>query len=188
MIEPGEGGRRLLALADRAKLEAVLPRLLDPINSSPTSACGRSRGGWPMSPILCDGNRVAYEPAESSSPIYGGNSNWRGPIWFPVNYLMVEALREYHRYYGSNLTVEMPRGGPRHVDARPGRRRDRPTPREIFLRDPAGRRPVFGDVRRCSRPIPTGGTISPSMSTSTATTARGWGPATRPAGPPWSPS
>ena len=52
-------------------------------------------------PFIYDGNRVAYEPAESASPIYGGNSNWRGPIWFPVNYLMIETLREFHRYYGS---------------------------------------------------------------------------------------
>ena len=72
-------------------------------SSFPTSACGRSRGDWLDEPFIYDGNRVAYEPAESASPIYGGNSNWRGPIWFPVNYLMIEALREFHRYYGSSI-------------------------------------------------------------------------------------
>jgi len=53
-------------------------------------------------------NRVAYEPAESSTGLFGGNSNWRGPIWFPVNYLLVESLQKYHHYYGEDFKVECP--------------------------------------------------------------------------------
>jgi hypothetical protein len=148
MTQPGESGRRLLALADRAKLEAVVPRLLDPAQFlSPYGLRSLSRG-LAEEPFVFHNNRVAYEPAESASPIYGGNSNWRGPIWFPVNYLMVEALRAYHRYYGATLTVELPRGEHRHrvtLDQAADEIADRLV--RIFLRDPAGHRPVFGDAR-----------------------------------------
>ncbi len=128
MTEPGSGGRRLLALADRAKLEAILPRILDPAQFLSDFGLRSLSRGLLDEPFIYDGNRVAYEPGESASPIYGGNSNWRGPIWFPVNYLMIEALREFHRYYGSTLTVELPRWSGRQVDARRGRRRDRRSP------------------------------------------------------------
>jgi hypothetical protein len=81
-----------------------------------------------------------------SSPIYGGNSNWRGPVWFPVNYLMVEALREYHRYFGDTLQVELPRDSGHRVHL--GEVADELARRltRIFLRDETrgGRRPVLG--------------------------------------------
>ena len=100
---------RLLTLADRDKLEAVVPRLLDPVQFLSDYGLRSMSRGLADEPYVFNGARVVYEPGESSSPIYGGNSNWRGPIWFPVNYLMVQALREYHRYYGSSLAVELPR-------------------------------------------------------------------------------
>jgi hypothetical protein len=146
MTEPGEGGRRLLALADRAKLHAVLPRLLDPDQFLSEFGLRSLSRALADEPYLCDGNVVAYEPAESSSPIYGGNSNWRGPIWFPVNYLMVQVLREYHRYYGESLIVELPRGGPRHATLDQAADEIARRLVKIFLPDPTGRRPVFGDV------------------------------------------
>ena len=144
MTEPGSGGRRLLALADRAKLEAILPRVLDPAQFLSDFGLRSMSRGLLNEPFFYDGNRVAYEPGESASPIYGGNSNWRGPIWFPVNYLMIEALREFHRYYGSSLTVEMPRWSERHVtlDVAAAEIADRLA--RIFLRDSTGRRPVHG--------------------------------------------
>jgi hypothetical protein len=90
---------------------------------------------------------VRYEPAESSSPLYGGNSNWRGPVWFPVNYLLIESLRKYCHHYGDTLKVELPRGSGTWLNldeaaAELSRRLVR-----IFLPDAqnGGRRPVFGD-------------------------------------------
>ncbi len=146
MTEPGEGGRRLFALADRAKLHAVLPRLLDPDQFLSDFGLRSLSKALADEPYLCNGNTVAYEPAESSSPIYGGNSNWRGPIWFPVNYLMVQVLREYHRYYGASLTVELPRGGPGRMTLDQAADEIARRLVSIFLRDQAGRRPVLGEV------------------------------------------
>ena len=144
MTQPGSGGRRLLALADRAKLEAILPRVLDPAQFLSDFGLRSLSRGLLDEPFFYDGNRVAYEPGESASPIYGGNSNWRGPIWFPVNYLMIEALREFHRYYGSTLTVELPRwsGHQGTLDEAAAEIAGRLT--RIFLRDSSGRRPVLG--------------------------------------------
>ncbi len=146
MTQPGEGGRRLLALADREKLESVVPRLLDPLQFLSDYGLRSMSRGMIAEPYAFNGARVVYEPGESSSPIYGGNSNWRGPIWFPVNYLMVEALREYHRYYGSSLTVELPRWSSDRVTL--DRAADEIARRlvRIFLRGRDGRRPVLGDV------------------------------------------
>ncbi len=144
MTEPGSGGHRLLALADRAKLEAILPRILDPAQFLSDFGLRSMSRGLHEEPFYYDGNRVAYEPGESASPIYGGNSNWRGPIWFPVNYLMIEALREFHRYYGSTLTVELPRWSEKRVtlDVAAAEITSRLT--RIFLRDSSGHRPVVG--------------------------------------------
>jgi hypothetical protein len=85
-----------------------------------------------------------YEPAESTTGAFGGNSNWRGPIWFPLNFLLVEALRKYHRFYGDDFLVEFPTGSGTQmtldqVADELSRRLTR-----IFLRDEQGRRPVFG--------------------------------------------
>jgi hypothetical protein len=144
LLTPGSGGRRLLALADRAKLETILPRVLDPAQFLSDFGLRSLSRGLVDEPFHYDGNRVAYEPGESASPIYGGNSNWRGPIWFPVNYLMIEALREFHRYYGSTLTVELPRwsGQQAPLDEAAAEIAGRLT--RIFLRDSSGQRPVLG--------------------------------------------
>jgi hypothetical protein len=90
--------------------------------------------------------RVAYEPGESTNGLFGGNSNWRGPIWFPINFLIVEALQKFHHYFGDGYQVECPTGSGRlmtlwEVAQEISRRLSR-----IFLNDANGRRPVFGDV------------------------------------------
>ena len=90
--------------------------------------------------------RVDYEPAESTSGLFGGNSNWRGPIWFPINFLLVEALQKFHHYFGDGYTVECPTGSGQmmtlwQVSEEISRRLSR-----IFLEDANGRRPVFGGV------------------------------------------
>jgi hypothetical protein len=91
---------------------------------------------------------VDYEPGESTTGLFGGNSNWRGPIWFPVNYLVIDALRRYARYFGDSFTVECPAGS--------GRTRTLDEVADdlaarlvsIFLDDADGRRPVFGDYEK----------------------------------------
>ena len=91
-------------------------------------------------------HRVDYEPGESSTGLFGGNSNWRGPIWFPVNYLLVESLQKFHYYLGDDFKVEFPTGSGTmltlwEVAGELSRRLT-----SIFLRDENGRRPVFGDI------------------------------------------
>jgi hypothetical protein len=92
--------------------------------------------------------RVDYEPAESSNGLFGGNSNWRGPIWFPVNFLLIEAIQKFHHYFGDSFTVECPRGSGqmmtlKEVAAEISRRLT-----HIFLPDASGRRAVHGDDPR----------------------------------------
>ena len=87
---------------------------------------------------------INYEPAESTTGAFGGNSNWRGPIWFPLNFLLVEALQKYHRFYGDDVLVEYPTGSGTHMTL--GQVADELSHRltSIFVRDEQGRRPVFG--------------------------------------------
>jgi hypothetical protein len=90
--------------------------------------------------------RVDYQPAESNSGLFGGNSNWRGPIWFPLNYLLVESLQKFHHFFGDDLKVECPSASGRLANLREvatdiSRRLIR-----IFLRDESGRRPVYGGL------------------------------------------
>jgi hypothetical protein len=89
---------------------------------------------------------VSYEPAESTSGLFGGNSNWRGPIWFPVNYLIIESLQKFHHYYGDSFKIECPTGSGCYLTINEvadvlSRRLVR-----LFLPDESGRRPVFGKV------------------------------------------
>jgi hypothetical protein len=94
---------------------------------------------------------VDYEPGESRTALFGGNSNWRGPVWFPINYLLIESLHRFARFYGDDLTVEHPTGsGHQHTLTQVA---DDLTDRVIglFLRDDDGRRPVFGDTERFQR-------------------------------------
>jgi hypothetical protein len=92
--------------------------------------------------------RVDYEPAESSTDLFGGNSNWRGPVWFPVNFLLIESLQRYYYFFGDSLKVEFPTGSGQRftlweVAAELSRRLT-----HLFLRDAAGRRPVFGGAEK----------------------------------------
>ena len=91
---------------------------------------------------------VGYDPAEGSSGLFGGNSNWRGPIWFPVNFLIVEALERYHHFYGDGLTVECPTGSGRFVTLGEAAREISRRLGSIFLPDASGARPVHGGDRR----------------------------------------
>ena len=148
MTRPGQGERRLLSLVGRERLRRLLQRMLDESEFlSPYGIRSLSRFHEANPYILRtngDTYRVDYEPAESRSGMFGGNSNWRGPIWFPVNYLIIESLQRLHHYHGDQIQVEFPSGSGRllnlsDVAAELSRRLS-----HIFLRDDAGRRPVYG--------------------------------------------
>jgi hypothetical protein len=146
--DKGSGQRRLLSLLDRRRLVRVLSRMLDEDEFlSPYGIRGLSRFHKDHPFVLeTDGRtyRVDYEPGESQTGMFGGNSNWRGPVWFPVNYLIIEALQKYHHFYGDSLRVECPRGSGVwmnlwEVAVEISRRLVR-----LFLRGEDGRRPAHG--------------------------------------------
>ncbi|HVT17303.1 MAG TPA: glucosidase [Thermoanaerobaculia bacterium] len=145
---PGMKDRHLLSLLRRQRLRGVLSRMLDEqefLSPYGVRALSRHHRDHPYS-LEVGGERfsVSYQPGESESGLFGGNSNWRGPIWFPVNYLIVEALRRFHGYYGDDFKIECPTGSGNamtlaEVAAEIARRLG-----ALFLPDAAGRRPVFG--------------------------------------------
>ncbi len=112
--EPGQGATRLLALVHGHRMKALLRRAFDPaefLSDYGLRSLSRYHRDHPYEET--EGGvtyRVDYEPAESTTPLFGGNSNWRGPIWFPVNYLLIEALRRFDHYYGDDFMVECPTG------------------------------------------------------------------------------
>ena len=148
LSEPGHHGRRLLSIVDPDRLRVLLSKMLDETEFlSPHGLRALSRFHLEH-PYVMDVNgveyRVDYEPAESSTGLFGGNSNWRGPVWFPLNYLLIEALQKYDYYLGPEFTVPFPTGSGQmltlgQVAAELSRRLTR-----TFLRDEAGRRPVYG--------------------------------------------
>jgi hypothetical protein len=87
---------------------------------------------------------VDYEPAESATPLFGGNSNWRGPVWFPVNYLLIEALQRFHHYYGDDFKVECPTGSGRYLTLLEIAEELSARLTRLFLRDASGQRPILG--------------------------------------------
>ncbi len=143
------GVRRQLSLANRKQLKRILKRMLDEsefFSPHGIRALSRYHLDHPYE-VQVSGHisRVDYEPAESSSGIFGGNSNWRGPVWFPLNYLLIESLQKFHHYYGEDLKVECPTYSKKEVDlwevaAEISRRLTR-----LFLRDKNGRRPFAGE-------------------------------------------
>ncbi len=92
-----------------------------------------------------DQYRVDYTPGESTTGLFGGNSNWRGPIWFPVNYLLIEALQRYHHFYGDGLKVECPTGSGQWMTLDAVARELSRRLASLFLPDADGRRPLHGD-------------------------------------------
>jgi hypothetical protein len=152
MRTPGNAERRLLSVVDREQLRRVLRVMLDeneflsPYGIRAVSRIHKDR------PYVLQVNgtehRVDYEPAESSTGLFGGNSNWRGPIWFPLNYLLIESLQKFHHYLGEDFRVECPVGSGQmltlwEVAGEISKRLSR-----IFLKDENERRPVFGGVEK----------------------------------------
>jgi hypothetical protein len=146
------GPRRFLSLVSRRRLTRVLRYMLDEnefFSPYGIRALSRFHRDQPYT-LKADGMdyRVDYEPAESSTGLFGGNSNWRGPIWFPVNFLLIESLQKYHFFLGDHYKVECPTGSGQMLDLWQvaGEISQRLT--RIFLRDKDGRRPVFGGTQK----------------------------------------
>lgn len=145
---PGAGGSRLLAVLDERKLRRVLARMLDErefLGEFGIRALSRAHLDEPyVFYVGAHGYRVDYEPAESSSGMFGGNSNWRGPIWTPVNGLLIRALLILHQYYGDGFTVECPTGSGVQMTLHEVAGEISRRLAAIFRLDAEGRRPVFG--------------------------------------------
>ncbi|MDE2028232.1 MAG: glucosidase, partial [Candidatus Omnitrophica bacterium] len=147
METAGQQGLRLLSIVDRDKLKRILQRVLD--EKEFLSPCGvrslsKTYDGQPYVFSL-DGHSfsVDYEPAEATVGLFGGNSNWRGPVWFPVNYLLIESLQKFHYYFGNDFQVEFPVGSGKFLNlweiaSELSRRLV-----NIFVPDTQGRRPVY---------------------------------------------
>ena len=162
--------------------------------STPRSSCRRTGSGrcprGVHGPDPRRGQRpdasIEYEPGESRTGMFGGNSNWRGPVWFPVNVLLADKLRTYGRHFGDEFTIEIPTGS--------GNQKTLVEAADLIdggltalFRPVDGRRPADGERIEASDD-PLWASTRPSASSSTATPARASAPPTRPAGPPWSPT
>jgi hypothetical protein len=148
------GGHRLMAIPSRERLVRVVRYLLDESEFlSPYGVRSLSRFHLDHPYSLNVGgqeHQVRYVPGESDTGIFGGNSNWRGPIWVPLNYLLIEALERYHHFYGDSLTVEAPSGSGARMTLAQAADELRRRLVSIFLPDKSGARPCFGDHTRAS--------------------------------------
>jgi hypothetical protein len=150
--KPGVGGRRLLSIVDETKLRRILEKMLDENEFlSPFGIRSLSRYHADHPYVIHAGGqeyRVSYLPAESDSGMFGGNSNWRGPIWMPVNGLILRALVQLYAYYGDEFMVECPTGSGRHMNLFQVAREIAQRLAKLFLKDKDGQRPVYGGVQK----------------------------------------
>jgi hypothetical protein len=148
----GFGGRGIAALVGPDRLRRVLARMLDENEFlGPYGIRSMSRHHLEHPYVLQAGGqefRVGYLPAESDTGMFGGNSNWRGPVWFPVNVLLIRALLQFHAHYGDSFRVEFPTGSGRELNLFDVAREISDRLQRTFLRDGSGRRPVFGGSRK----------------------------------------
>jgi hypothetical protein len=149
---PGYGGRFLGAILNHSRLRRVLEKVLDPdefLSPYGIRSLSRYHHEHPyVTHVEGEEFRVSYAPAESESDMFGGNSNWRGPIWLPVNGLIIRALLQYFAYYGTDFLVECPTGSGRQMNLFQVAEELTRRLASIFLRDQAGRRPVYGGSRK----------------------------------------
>jgi hypothetical protein len=152
VTEHGLQARKLLSIVQVPQLVRLLERLLDEdefLSPHGIRSVSRYHKDHPfIFPTDGHEHRVDYEPAESSSGMFGGNSNWRGPVWFPVNYLLIESLQRFNHFFGDELKVEFPaRSGNKMNLGEVARALSRRLA-HLFLRDSQGRRPVFGGIEK----------------------------------------
>ncbi len=149
---PGVGKRRLLSMLRGHRMKCLLKRMLDEeefLSAHGVRALSRVHLERPFRFDICGRElTVRYTPAESNSDLFGGNSNWRGPVWMPLNYMIIESLQRFHYYYGDDFKVECPTGSGKHstvleVADELTRRLTR-----LFLRGDDGKRPIFGEASK----------------------------------------
>lgn len=152
MKTPGVGERRLLAIVYREKLRRIMEKMLDEsefLSPYGIRALSRYHLEHPYKFYVDDKEyRVDYEPAESSTALFGGNSNWRGPVWFPVNFLLIESLQKMHYYLGDDFKVECPTGSGQMMNLWEVAAEISGRLIDIFVRDSSGRRPVYGAIEK----------------------------------------
>jgi hypothetical protein len=145
--EPGRGERRLLSLLRGRCMKQLLRRMLGETEFLSDYGVRAVSRVHEREPFVCwaggTAHAVRYQPAESDSNLFGGNANWRGPIWFPVNYLIIESLQKFHHYYGDDFKVECPTGSGQFLTV--GQIAEELSRRLtcLFLKDECGRRPVL---------------------------------------------
>ena len=146
---PGKGDSILLSLLRGHRMKALLRRMLDEaefLSGHGVRSISKFHAQHPF--VFTDGGMeygISYVPGESNTGLFGGNSNWRGPVWMPVNYLIVEALYEFHRYYGDDFTVEFPVGSGKSTTLVAIADELRERLASLYLRGADGRRPCMGE-------------------------------------------
>jgi hypothetical protein len=151
-VKEGQGGRRLGAILNETNLRRVLAKMLDEnefLSPYGIRSLSRYHAEHPYAIRVGEQEyRVSYLPSESDTGMFGGNSNWRGPIWMPVNGLIIRALLQYYGYYGDNFTIECPTGSGRRMTLYQVAEEISRRLAGIFVRAKDGRRPVYGGTRK----------------------------------------
>jgi hypothetical protein len=153
--EKGSGDTHLLSLLRGHRIKKILSRMLDEsefLSDHGIRALSKFHKDHPYE-FYVDGTRfsVDYAPGESTSGLFGGNSNWRGPVWMPVNYLIIESLQRFHYYYGDSFTVECPTGSGKYLTLEQVAEEIARRLENLFLKDAYGNRPVFGTYEKLQR-------------------------------------
>jgi hypothetical protein len=154
LSKPGVNGRRLLTVLNEDKLRRILARMLDEnqfLSPFGIRSLSREHAGKPFV-YQARGQefRIDYQPAESLTGAFGGNSNWRGPVWFPVNALLLRGLLNLHQYFGDGFQVECPTGSGKMMNLYEVAGEIKRRLESTFLTDASGKRPVNGDSVRFS--------------------------------------
>jgi hypothetical protein len=154
-VQPGRDGMRMLAVVNRESLREILSRVLDErqfLSEFGVRSLSRQHGAEPYRfRVGGEEHEIAYQPGVSDNRVFGGNSNWRGPIWFPMNFLLIQAIATFSRYYDDSFTVECPVGSGRHLTLSEIADELAARLTRIFVRDADGRRAVLGDNEHFQR-------------------------------------
>jgi hypothetical protein len=151
LTSSGMEQRRLLSLVNRPRLERIFQRLFDEaefLSPYGIRSVSQYHRDHPYE-LTLDGAKfsVAYEPGESRSGTFGGNSNWRGPVWFPMNFLIIEALQRLNHYFGDSFSVEFPARSGQRISLAEAAQQLSHRLSSLFLPDKNGHRPVYGDIQ-----------------------------------------